>query len=42
VGWFVVDVSGIDRAIEIASRLPDTLYCGSEIRPILDFPRPNS
>ena len=41
-GWFVVDVASVDRAIEIASRLPDTLYCGSEVRPILEFPRPNS
>lgn len=39
-GWFVVDVESIDRAIEIASRVPDTRYCGTEVRPILEIPRP--
>ncbi|WP_254126655.1 YciI family protein [Amycolatopsis sp. CA-230715] len=40
-GWFVVDVPSLDRAIEIASRIPDTRYLATEVRPILDVPRPD-
>ncbi|MBA0125322.1 YciI family protein [Haloechinothrix sp. YIM 98757] len=35
-GYFVVDCDSIDRAVEIASRFPDTRDGVAEVRPIMD------
>ncbi|GHG45614.1 YciI family protein [Streptomyces griseocarneus] len=35
-GYFVVDCDSMDRAVEIASRFPDTRDGVAEVRPIMD------
>jgi hypothetical protein len=37
-GYFVVDVEDLDRAIEIAARIPAARHGSVEIRPIADGP----
>jgi hypothetical protein len=34
-GYYIVDCDGIDRAVEIAAKLPETRYLGIEIRPVM-------
>lgn len=34
-GYFVIECDSIDRAVEIASRFPDTRYGATEVRPIM-------
>ena len=36
-GYFVVDCDTSERAVEIASRLPDARQCAIEVRPIMDM-----
>jgi hypothetical protein len=36
-GYYVVDVKDLDRAIEIASQLPDARTGAIEVRPVMDF-----
>ncbi len=36
-GYYVVDVKDLDRAIEIASQIPDARTCAIEVRPVMDF-----
>lgn len=37
-GYYVIDVADLDRAIAIASRIPDARLGGVEIRPIRSIP----
>src|SRR5689334_10833134 len=37
-GYYVVDVKDLDRAIELAARIPDARTGGIEVRPLLDLP----
>jgi len=34
-GYTLIDVDALDRALEIAARLPDSGLCGVEVRPIM-------
>jgi hypothetical protein len=36
-GYDVVDCESLDRAIEIASRIPDARFAAVEVRPIMDM-----
>jgi hypothetical protein len=36
-GYYVVDVKDLDRAIELAAKIPDARTGGIEVRPILDL-----
>jgi hypothetical protein len=36
-GYYVVDVKDLDRAIELASQIPDSRTAAVEIRPIMDM-----
>jgi hypothetical protein len=37
-GYYVVDVKDLDRAIEVASQIPDARTAGIEVRPLMDIP----
>jgi hypothetical protein len=37
-GYYVVDVKDLDRAIEVASQIPDVRTGGIEVRPVMDIP----
>jgi hypothetical protein len=37
-GYYVVDVSDLDRAIELASQIPDARVGKIEVRPLVDMP----
>ena len=34
-GYTLVDVEGLDRALEIAAQMPDARLCGVEVRPVM-------
>jgi hypothetical protein len=36
-GFFLVDCDSIDRAIEVAARIPDAEEAGIEVRPIMTY-----
>lgn len=36
-GYDVVECDSMDRALEIAAKIPDARVCGVEVRPILDL-----
>jgi hypothetical protein len=36
-GFFLVDVSGVERAIEIAARIPEAKFGNVEVRPVMDL-----
>ena len=36
-GFYLVECESIDRAVELAARVPDAAYGQVEIRPVLDF-----
>lgn len=36
-GYYVVDVKDLDRALELASQIPDARTGGVEVRPIVEF-----
>jgi hypothetical protein len=36
-GYYVVDVKDLDRAIELAAKIPDARTGGVEVRPILEL-----
>jgi hypothetical protein len=35
-GYDVVDCDSLERALEIAARIPDAAVCGVEVRPIME------
>lgn len=35
-GYDLVDCAGLERALEIAARIPDAEVCGVEVRPIIE------
>lgn len=35
-GYDLVDCESLERALEIAARIPDAAVCGVEVRPIMD------
>ncbi|MDQ6947765.1 MAG: YciI family protein, partial [Actinomycetota bacterium] len=37
-GYYVVDVKDLDRAIELASQIPDSRTGAIEVRPVMDIP----
>jgi hypothetical protein len=37
-GYYVVDVKDLDRAIEVASQIPDSRTGAIEVRPLMDMP----
>ena len=37
-GYYIVDVPNLDRAIELAARIPDARAGKIEVRPVMDFP----
>jgi hypothetical protein len=37
-GYYVVDVKDLDRAIELAARIPDSRTGGIDVRPLMDLP----
>jgi hypothetical protein len=37
-GYYVVDVKDLDRAIEVASQIPDSRTGAIEVRPVMDIP----
>jgi len=36
-GFYVIDVAGLDQALEWAARMPNITYGSVEVRPVLDF-----
>jgi len=36
-GYYVIDVDGLDEALEWAARMPNITYGSVEVRPVLDF-----
>jgi hypothetical protein len=36
-GYYVVDVKDLDRALELAGRIPDVRFGSVEVRPIMDM-----
>ena len=36
-GYYVIDVDGLDAALEWAARMPNITYGSVEVRPIMDF-----
>jgi len=38
-GYYIVDVKDLDRAIELAAKIPDARTCAVEVRPLMDLPR---
>jgi hypothetical protein len=34
-GYYIVDCDGIDRAVEIAAKMPESKYLGVEVRPVM-------
>jgi len=36
-GYYLIDVAGLDEAIEWAERMPNITYGSVEVRPVLDF-----
>ena len=36
-GFYVIDVDGLDEALEWAARMPNITYGSVEVRPVLDF-----
>ena len=41
-GFYIVDVKDLDRALELASRIPDAASGGVEVRPVADMGMPES
>ena len=43
-GFYVVDVDSLDRAVELAGRIPDVLAgaASAEVRPVLDYGMPDA
>ena len=39
-GYYIVDVKDLDRALELAAKIPDARTAGVEVRPILDMGMP--
>jgi hypothetical protein len=37
VGYYLIDVKDLDRAVEIAGQIPDTRWGGVEVRPVMDM-----
>ena len=37
-GYYLIDVDGLDEALEIAAGMPNIAYGTVEVRPIMDFP----
>jgi hypothetical protein len=37
-GFYLVEVPGLDRAVELAARIPDAAWRPVEVRPVLDLP----
>jgi hypothetical protein len=40
-GYYIVDVKDLDRALELAAKIPDARSAGIEVRPIADFGEPS-
>ena len=40
-GYYIVDVKDLDRAIELAAKIPDAKSAGVEVRPVLDMAMPS-
>jgi len=36
-GYYLVDVAGVDRAVEIASRFVEARYCPIEVRALVEY-----
>jgi len=36
-GYYIVDVKDLDRAVELAAKIPDARNAGVEVRPIREF-----
>jgi hypothetical protein len=36
-GYDLVDCDSLERALEIAARIPDAAVCGVEVRPVMDM-----
>jgi hypothetical protein len=36
-GFYVVDVPDLDRALELAARIPDAASCAIEVRPLMEL-----
>jgi hypothetical protein len=39
-GYYVVDVKDLDRAVELAAKIPDARKAGIEVRPVMDMGMP--
>jgi hypothetical protein len=37
-GYYIVDVKDLDRAIELAAKIPDVRTATVEVRPVMDIP----
>ena len=37
-GYYIVDVKDLDRAIELAAKIPDARTATVEVRPVMDIP----
>lgn len=40
-GYYIVDVADLDRAIELAAKIPGARIGKIEVRPVMDFPYEN-
>jgi len=40
VGYYIVDVPTLDRALELAAQIPDAVNGSIEVRPVADFEMP--
>ncbi len=41
-GYYAIDVKDLDRAKELAAKIPDSRYGSIEIRPIMDYAMPDA
>ena len=39
-GYYVVECGSLDRALELAAKIPDARFGAVEVRPVADFPQP--
>jgi hypothetical protein len=37
-GYYLVDVPDLDRALELAAKIPDAASCAVEVRPLMEIP----
>ena len=37
-GYYIVDVPDLDRALELAAKIPDAASCAIEVRPLMEIP----